>query len=128
VVELRHDDADAYNDLGLSYLEQGSHEDAADCFLPALHYHPQFPQALYNLALVAQQRGDFDEAVACLEKAIALKPDFAGAHNNLGYFLSRELGDFERGAGHIREALRLVPDDPDALCNYSMVLHPGRTV
>ena len=52
---------------------------------------------------------DFDEAVASLEQAIALKPDFAGAHNNLGYILSRELGDVERGAEHIRIALRLTP-------------------
>jgi tetratricopeptide (TPR) repeat protein len=122
VVELRDDDADAHNYLGLSYLEQGSHEDAADSFLLALHYHPQFPQALYNLALVALRRADLKEAVACLEQAIALKPDFAAAHNNLGYVICRELGDFERGAGHIREALRLVPDDPDALCNDRMVL------
>jgi tetratricopeptide (TPR) repeat protein len=122
VVELRHDDADAHNYLGLSYLEQGMQEDAADCFLLALHYHPQFPQALYNLALVALRRADLNEAVACLEQAIALMPDYAAAHNNLGYVLCRELGDFERGAEHIRAALRLVPDDPDALCNYSMVL------
>ena len=122
VVELRHDDADAHNYLGLSYLEQGNHEDAADCFLLALHYHPQFPPALYNLALVALRRADLDEAVACLERAIAQMPDYAAAHNNLGYVLCRELGDFERGAEHIRVALRLVPDDSEALCNYSMVL------
>ena len=121
-VELRHDDADAHNWLGLSYLEQGLHEDAADCFLLALHHHPRFPQALNNLALVALQRADFDEAVVCLERAIALMPDYAVAHNNLGYVLCRELGDSERGGAHIREALRLSPHDSDTLCNYSMLL------
>lgn len=104
VVELRHDDADAHNYLGLSYLDQGSHEDAADCFLLALHYQPQFPQALYNLALVALRRADLKEAVACLEQAIALKPDFAAAHNNLVYVLCRELGDFELKLGRFAEA------------------------
>ncbi len=122
VIELRHDDADAHNNLGLSYLQQSAYEDASDCFLLAIHYRQQFPQAYHNLALTAQQRGDFSGAVECLEQAITLKPDFAAAHNNLGYLFCRELGSFERGAGHIRTALQLEPADPDVRCNYSMVL------
>ncbi len=122
VIELRHDDADAHNYLGVSYLEQGGYEDAADCFTLAIHHRPLFPQAFHNMALVAQHHGDLEQAVACLEKAVAMKPDFAGAHSTLGYLLSNQLGDFERGAEHIRAALRLSPADPDVLCNYSMVL------
>ena len=122
VIELRHDDADAHNYLGLSHLEQGAHEDAADCFLLAIHYRPRFPQAFYNMALAAHRRGDLAQAVTCLEQAISLKPDFAGAYSTLGYLLSHQLGDFARGAEHIRTALRLSPTDPDVLCNYGMVL------
>jgi Flp pilus assembly protein TadD len=122
VIELRYDDADAHNYLGLSHLEQGAHEDAADCFLLAIHYRPQFPQAFYNMALAAHRRGDLAQAVTCLEQAISLKPDFAGAYSTLGYLLSHQLGDFARGAEHIRTALRLSPTDPDVLCNYGMVL------
>src|SRR5205085_1515704 len=44
------------------------------------------------------------------------------AHNALGYLLTHQTGDFERGAGHVREALRLAPEDSDTLCNYSAVL------
>lgn len=127
VIELRHDDADAHNYLGLCHLAQDNYEDAADCFSLAICHRPQFPQAFHNLALVALHRRDFDEAITGLEKAIAMKPDLAGAHNNLGYVVCRELGDYERGAEHIRTALKLNPNDPDVLCNYSMVLiHEGQ--
>jgi len=122
VIELRYDDADAHNYLGLSHLEQGGYEDATDCFLLAIHYRPQFPQAFYNMALAAHRRGDLAQAVTCLEQAISLKPDYAIAYSTLGYLLSHQLGDFARGAEHIRTALRLSPADPDVLCNYGMVL------
>ncbi len=122
VLEHRHDDADAHNNLGLSYLGAGRSEDAADAFLLAIHYRPQFAQAYFHRALAALAAGDIDEVVACLERAVELQPDFAAAHSTLGYVLSHRTGDFERGAAHIRKALELSPADPDVLCNYSAVL------
>jgi Flp pilus assembly protein TadD len=122
VLEFRHDDADAHNNLGLCYLESGHREDAVDAFVLATHFKPDFPQAFYHLALAALQGRDFAEAVRCLERAIELKPDFATACNTLGYLLTHQTGDFERGAALIRKALALEPADPDILCNYSAVL------
>lgn len=60
----------------------------------AFHHQPQFPQALYNRALVALRRAELDEALACLEQAIALMPDYAAAHNNPGYVLCCERARF----------------------------------
>jgi Flp pilus assembly protein TadD len=122
VIEQRHDDADAHNNLGLSHLGLGSSEDAMDSFVLAIHFRPHFPQAFYNMALAADLLGDRGQVVASLERAIELKPDFAAAHSMLGYVLSHEVGEFERGAAHIRQALELDPADPDVRCNYSAVL------
>ena len=117
-----HDDADAHNNLGLSYLGLGSAEDAMDSFVLALHFRPQFPQAIYNMALAAHQLGNMEQVVASLAHAIELRPDFTAAHSTLGYLLGHELGEFEIGAAHIRKALVLSPADPDVRCNYSAVL------
>jgi tetratricopeptide (TPR) repeat protein len=122
VIALRHDDADAHNNLGLSQLALGNGEDALDSFVLALHFRPQFAQAFYNMALAAHLLGDLGQVVTSLERAIELQPDFAVAHNMLGYVLSHEAGEFERGAAHIRRALELAPMDPDVRCNYSAVL------
>src|SRR5471032_2840419 len=50
VLQSRHDDADAHNNLGLSYFGLGRSEDAMDAFVLAIHFRPQFPQAFYNMA------------------------------------------------------------------------------
>jgi tetratricopeptide (TPR) repeat protein len=122
VIALRHDDADAHNNLGLSQLGAGNGEDALDSFVLAIHFRPGFAQAFYNMALAAHQLGDLGQAVANLEQAIELQADFATAHNMLGYVLSHEAGEFERGAAHIRRALELAPADADVRCNYSSIL------
>ncbi len=125
-LEFKHDHAQAHYYLGLSYFNQDLPEDAADCFLLALHFSPDFPAALHQLGLVARLRRDYREAVMYFERAIALDADFAYAHNNLGYTLFNDLGEHEHGAAHIETALRLQPQDPDVRCNYSMVLiHRG---
>ncbi len=121
-LEYRHDDADAHNNLGLCYLEADRYEDAVDSFVLATHFRPNFAQAFYNLGLAALKGRDFDKAVRCLERAIEIKPALAAAHNTLGYVLTHQTGDFERGAAHIRRALELTPADPDILCNYGAVL------
>lgn len=121
-LKIRHDDADAHNNLGLSYLSAGRAEDATDAFVLALHFRPDFPQAFYNMALAALAAREVVECVRCLERALKLNPDYAAAHNTLGYLLTHQTGDFERGAGHVRAAMQLSPEDPDVLCNYSAVL------
>ncbi|MEO7727003.1 MAG: tetratricopeptide repeat-containing glycosyltransferase family protein, partial [Burkholderiales bacterium] len=122
VLESRHDDADAHNNLGLSHLGLGHNEDALDAFVLATHFRPHFPGAFYNMALAALHGGDFKQAVTSLEQALELDPEFVAAHSTLGYVLTHLTGDFERGAAHIRRALAISPDDVDALCNYSAVL------
>ena len=44
-----------------------------------------------------------------LEQAIALKPDYAEAHNNLGITL-RELGKLDEAEASYRKAIALKPD------------------
>ncbi len=122
VLKQQHDNAEAHNNLGLSYLEAGRIEEAADAFVLGIHFRPDFASAHYNLALAALKSGDFNEGVRCLERAIKLNPVYSAAHNALGYVLTQKTGDFARGAAHIRDALTLTPADPDVLCNYSAVL------
>lgn len=122
VLEKQHDDAEAHNNLGLSYLAVGRVEDAADEFVLAIHFRPRFAQAFYNLALAELKRGQLVEASGCLERALELKPEYAAAHNALGYICVHHTGQFVRGAEHIRRALELDPVDSDTLCNYTGVL------
>ncbi len=120
-IEARHDDARAYDYLGLSHLKQDHLEDAADCFVMATHFRPEYPEAFYHLALVAQRRGAHRDAVASLERATALRQDYADAHNALGASLL-ELGDVERAAAEFEQAIAAQPDFAFAHNNLGYVL------
>jgi len=65
--------------------------------------------------------GKTDEGIAQFRRALAAKPDFAEAHNNLGIAL-REKHDLEGAIAECREALRLKPDYANAHNNLGAAL------
>jgi tetratricopeptide (TPR) repeat protein len=62
-----------------------------------------------------------DHAIAQYRKALALDPDCAEAHNNLGVILYRQ-GRYDEAEVAYRRALVLVPGDADAHLNLGNVL------
>src|SRR5205085_11361079 len=61
---------------------------------------------------------EWDDAVAALERALAARPDYAPAHNNLASVL-RARGDAAGAEHHLREALRIDPSNPEAHRNLA---------
>src|SRR4030095_7234530 len=60
------------------------------------------------LSLLCQQR--WEEAAKALEEVIAMKPDFAQAHANLGMARSR-MGEVQGAIQSYRQALRCSPGE-----------------
>jgi tetratricopeptide (TPR) repeat protein len=60
------------------------------------------------------------DALASYDKAIALKPDFAEAHNNRGNALT-DKGDLAAAVESYNRALHIKPDYAECYRNYSMV-------
>jgi len=77
--------------------------------------------AHYNLGVVLDSQGKFEEAAAHYVQALRLNPGYADAHNNLGVFLSRQ-GKYEAAVAQCTEALRLNPGRADAHNNLGVVL------
>jgi Flp pilus assembly protein TadD len=73
-------------------------------------YHSGYHSKLGSLLL---ERGQVNEAIAHLQKALALQPDDAGLHINLGIALAGK-GQTDNAIRLYREALRLEPDYADA--------------
>ena len=55
------------------------------------------------------QEGKAEEAIGCFNQALALDPDSAEAHFNLGVILARQ-NRTEEAAQHFSQVLRLRPD------------------
>ncbi len=81
-------------------------------------YHAEYHSELGNLLF---QRGQINEAITLLQKAVMLRPDSAEAHNNLGNALL-EKGQTDEAMSQYQEAIRLEPDFPDPHNNLGIVL------
>jgi tetratricopeptide (TPR) repeat protein len=74
----------------LLQYQQGQYEQAIDSARHALQFDPNSAEAWNNIAAGNEGLHHWDEAIAAAQKAIALKPDFQLARNNLAWSLSQK--------------------------------------
>jgi tetratricopeptide (TPR) repeat protein len=84
--------------------------------VPAADFYRFFDSA-WNLA----EKGRFDESIAEWNRALAISPDDAKAHNNLGRALAGK-GDFEQAIVHWQKALEIDPRYWEAHNNLAVAL------
>ena len=58
--------------------------------------NPRNPRAHYDLGVTYRICNQLPEAIACFERAITLKPDYANAYYNLGIVLEHQGRDGQR--------------------------------
>jgi tetratricopeptide (TPR) repeat protein len=88
----------------------------------SLDDHPDAPDLIYDLALVAEKLDRIDEAEARLKKLVELKPDDAQALNALGYTLVDRTPRTSEGLALIERAHKLSPSDPFILDSMGWAL------
>ncbi len=84
-------------------------EAAAGEFRAAQAMQLNRPEAWMSLGDLAAESGDFDEALRCYERAIAMEPRFVPSRVNMADAL-RQLGQDERGQAILTDGIGLVPD------------------
>src|SRR5260370_26199055 len=92
------------------------------CFLalsPRFSQGPPDAAARFKRAVALQHQGALNEAAAQYRALIALAPDYAEAHANLGAVLSR-LGKYEDAIESYRMALRIDPRLTPVLLNLGI--------
>lgn len=65
------------------------------------------PGCYYLLALIFQEQGEIDEAIASLNRSIYLDPDYLLAHYTLGNIILRK-GNFKKAEKHFNNALSVL--------------------
>ena len=92
--------AENFFNLGVALQNGGrSKEAVAALSKRAIELRPDYPQVAYcNIGKVLTERGDIDQGIAVYRHAIALKPDYAEAHSNLGNALQQN-GRLDEASG-----------------------------
>jgi tetratricopeptide (TPR) repeat protein len=120
-VEIAPNDATAWVQLGLSYVDRGRKDDAVAAFQKAIALDPELPEAYNSLGGVWFETRDAARAEPVLREAIRLTPNYAEAQNNLGSLLSAS-GRFDEARYHYEAALRIKPDYAFARFDFAIAL------
>ena len=95
----------AYYNLGLIDQQAGRTDSAERNYRAALKISPDFPSALFNLAIIRTGPAP-KEAEDLYRRTIAVQPNNAGAHLNLGFLLIQE-GNKAEGQAELQRAVKL---------------------
>jgi predicted O-linked N-acetylglucosamine transferase (SPINDLY family) len=103
------------------YFAAGQLERAETALAAVLQSAPDYPPALRIQGLILSSKGATNQAIACMERAIALLPGIAEWYDNLGA-LHGLTGHSAEAEAACREALRLDPRNVSAWNNLGMAL------
>ncbi|MEM8816013.1 MAG: tetratricopeptide repeat protein [Pseudomonadota bacterium] len=101
----------------VAVMAAGDFVDAELRFKEFLLQYPAYPGAWVNLAIIHRENGDDEQALADIEKALAIDPNNAVALNQKGFLLRRNGNFLEAEAAY----LKAVTASPDyALAHYNL--------
>jgi tetratricopeptide (TPR) repeat protein len=116
-----------YLDLGNEFLEQKNIKAAMQVFQIAKKLEPNNVQINYMLGRTYRKIKSYDEAIVCLQTAIATDKEFALAHFELGMAYRSQADElyadpalkqqhdegYEKAIKCLKEAIRLLPEDEE---------------
>ncbi len=92
--------------------DAGDNDAAYRVLVQGLVEHPDTPDLIYDIAMVAEKLDKIDEAESRLKRLVELKPDDAQALNALGYTLVDRTPRTDEGLELIQRAHKISPKDP----------------
>ena len=104
----------------LAAHQQGDLDFAAHLYLSVLDTHPDQPDSLHLLGVIAAQRGRFADSLELIDAALRVNPGTASFHSNRGIALDG-LGRLPEARESLMRALEFDPEFVDALINLGNV-------
>lgn len=113
--------ADYWLDIGNSYSQNGSFDEAVKSYDNALQMNPKYPEAWYNRGLTLYYKGMrskglgnpymdiYDEALRSYDAALKLNPDYALCWFSRGVLLS-DIGNYNNAVESFDSALENIPE------------------
>jgi len=108
-------------DTGLKALMGGDRKGAEDVFFAMTRAYPDMPGPYANLGMLLSLRGDYDNAIIALKRAVELGPTLIEAYNQLG-LAYRHKGRFHEALEIYRRGLEVDPKNKNLLRNTGILL------
>ncbi|MGJ9417716.1 tetratricopeptide repeat protein [Massilia sp. CMS3.1] len=106
---------------GMAFHTNGQLDRALIAYEQVLRLMPKHFEALHHTGIIAFQGGNYQIAAGFIRSAIAISPNVASAHGNLGNAL-KELGNYDGALASYARALALAPKDADTHYNRGTAL------
>lgn len=120
-VELYNDDAESYNNLGITLQELNRLDEAEINLRKAIAVKSEYPEAYNNLGNTLLKKGKVEDAKKSFLNAIKLKSNYLEALNNLGITLLK-LGQLDEAIFILKKTVHLSCKYPEANNNLGNAL------
>jgi len=97
--------------LSTLYQAEGRDDLCKKVLLQGLEFFPNDENLLYEYGLLLEDSGEHGEALAIMQKIIAIKPDNAAALNFVGFSWADKKINLDQALEYIQRAIELKPDD-----------------
>lgn len=97
----------------LASLDKSFYQKTVETVEQTIALAPTDPKLYYNKAVILGQMDQNNEAIAALNKAVELKPNYREAYIALAQFYFDQK-DYQKAVDNMNKVLLLVPNDPEA--------------
>ena len=104
-----------------NYISRGELKDALIALDELSKRYPKDANLFFLGGTCYGHLGHREQAFLCFEEAIKIKPDFAEAHNNYGFYLKDE-NEISKALSHHKKAIKIKPDYAEAHNNLGICL------
>ncbi len=119
----RHERSVVALTLASIYRDAGRTDTAVDILVKADAAMPNTSEIKYDLAMLYERQGKFDEFEALMKRIIQLDPDNANAYNSLGYVYADQNRQLDQAQDLLERALDLEPDNAFILDSVGWYLY-----
>jgi tetratricopeptide (TPR) repeat protein len=120
LLQLKHNDFEVLNNLGLIYMNLNNYLQAKKNFMKAIEVDPKNPNVYFNLASLYMKYEQNDLAVASLKDTLSINSLFYDAHYNLGLLAFKKL-DYYNAKDFFKKAIDIKPSSAEAYYNLALV-------
>ena len=121
IIEVNHNPAKTYDNLGNAIAYQGREAEAINCWQKAVELQPDLLTAYQSLASLFHRLREFRKAIDCYLKILEIQPNSLEAYENLGLCFYA-MNYLEEARACCQLSLKIQPDYAPAWGNWGIIL------